>query len=270
MKNQTKITVIIATLLVILLGGYVYYDTKTGIKIDAINTKNATTTKEISAVLGENGVLVEGGNVTIEQIPAVSVPMPDYKKPIVFSPDATEDFKKIMTERINRNITDLDKNNNSFEAWIDLGINRKMINDFEGAVEVWEYVNIIRPDNIVSFNNLGNLYHYELKDYVKAEENFLKAIENDKNYIISYTNLADLYRFSYKTDTNSAEKILLEGLKNNSNDISLFIALASYYKEKGDVNNAIVYYKKSLEQAKLLDNSALVTQIQNELNNLTQ
>ncbi len=219
-NNQTKIILIIAGLIIILAGGYIYKNLGPGDLNNDLNEENATTTPDVVAVLtDEEGNIIEGA--TIEPVLVPSVPLPDYKKAIVFSGGETQEFKDIMTERINKNIADLDENSGSFDAWLDLGINRKMINDFDGAIEIWEYIGAIRPNNIVTFNNLGNIYHYELKDYVKAEENFLQAIKNDTSYIPSYINLYDLYRFSYKTDTDSATKILEEGLKNNPDNQEL-------------------------------------------------
>ena len=60
------------------------------------------------------------------------------------------------------------------ENWLVLGVYRKMIGDYESAKEVWEYASAIRPQNSVSFNNLGELYAYYLKDNAKAEKIILK------------------------------------------------------------------------------------------------
>ena len=95
-----------------------------------------------------------------------------------------------------------------------LGVYRKIIGDYEGAREVWEYASAIRPQNSVSFNNLGELYAYYLKNNKKAEENYAKAIENDPSAIYIYRNFFDFYRYFAK-DTAKARAILEKGIAAN-------------------------------------------------------
>lgn len=101
-----------------------------------------------------------------------------------------------------------------FSYWLDLGSYRRMIGDYEGAREAWEYVNTIRPLNSISFNNLGDLYAYYLKDNKKAEENFLTAVKNGPEQVYIYRNLYDFYRNVLKDDT-KAKAILEKGVAAN-------------------------------------------------------
>ena len=41
----------------------------------------------------------------------------------------------------------LKKDSDNLENWLVLGIYRKIIGDYEGAKEVWEYASAIRPQN---------------------------------------------------------------------------------------------------------------------------
>ena len=95
-----------------------------------------------------------------------------------------------------------------------MGVYRKIIGDYEDAREVWEYAGAIRPQNSVSFNNLGELYAYYLKDNKKAEENYAKAIENDPSAIYIYRNFFDFYRYVAK-DTIKSPTILEKGIAAN-------------------------------------------------------
>ena len=128
---------------------------------------------------------------------------------------------------------------NSLESsWNDLGVQYKAIGDYEGAREVWTYTNNISPLNNVSFFNLGDLYHFYLKDFAKAEENFLKSKENDEQYIPVYRALYDLYSLSYKQETSAAEDILKEGLEKNPDNLDLLVLLAAHYKKEGRTDDA--------------------------------
>jgi tetratricopeptide (TPR) repeat protein len=66
----------------------------------------------------------------------------------------------------------------------------------------------------VVFHNLGDLYAYFLKDTQKAEENFLKALENGPDQIYIYRNVYEFYRYAMKDDV-KAKQILEQGIKAN-------------------------------------------------------
>ncbi len=266
MKNQTKITITITALLVILLGGYIY-NSKYSNPTNDENTSTSTT-ESIELELTD-GLPVEfeySDDVTISVEPVTQVSnIPDLDRPIVFILETTEDQKTKITKKINEITERLKKDPNSLDDWVNLGANRKLIGDNVGAVEAWMYASEISPLNIVPLNNLGNIYHYQIKDYSKAEEYFKKAVEVGSTYVSSYTNLFELYTLSYKQDTDSAEQILLEGLENNPNQINLLITLATYYRDNGDNKNAITYYEKTAQQAQEAGNTTLYTEIQNQI-----
>lgn len=267
MNTKNKIILIILGLLLILVIGYFYKDSlKNSDENNSSDT--ATTTDSAQEVnLGYD----KYGNLTIVPTDTSTGDLPeapDLDGKIVFYNDFPETQKNKITQDIKTIISNLKENLGSFEDWVDLGLNRKAIGDYKGAAEAWEYAGLIRPGSSLSFNNLGDLYHYYLKDYKKAEENFLKAIKADESYAVSYVNLFDLYNLSYKKDTSKAEEILLEGLKNLPNDINLTITLANYYQEKNNISKATEYYKKALEQAKAVNNTELANQIQSKIDSL--
>ncbi|MBU1557403.1 tetratricopeptide repeat protein [Patescibacteria group bacterium] len=271
MENQTKITIIITGLLIILLGGYIYRD----ISSKSIDDSTATSTPGfINETTGNAQVGFEyvdedsGAVVNIQPVSEEKElpPIPDLNKAIVFNIEMSREQKTKTIKAINEIKTRLKENPSSVEDWINLGIYMKQIGDFGGAIEAWKYASLISPLNTVPLNNLGNLYHYDLKDYPKSEEYFRKSINISSTYVNPYLNLFDLYSLSYKQDTNSAENILLEGLEKNPNQINLLITLATYYKDKGDKKNAIIYYEKTAQQAQLIGNDALYSELQNEIN----
>ena len=265
MQKKTKIKIIIL-LLLILIGGYFYKDKLKIVKETDIIT-NDDSAQEVSLNYDEEGkLIITPVEVSQKDLP----PAPDLDRKITFSDDFPNDQKDKTITKIKEIISILKKDTTSFENWIELGSYRKMIGDFEGALEAWEYASKISPSSTVSFSNLGNLYQYSLQDYKKAEEYFLKALEVDSSYMINYINLHDLYKLSYKQSTNEAIGILSKGLKTYPNELTLLVPLAIDYKEAGDKENALIYYKKASEVAKETKNNSLYTEFQKEISNLTQ
>jgi len=121
----------------------------------------------------------------------------------------------------------------NFIAWVDLGIIKKGVNDYQGAEEAWLHLGEIRPKNSTSFGNLGDLYDHFLKDYPKSEWAYKKAIENsmaepqNANY---YEGLFKLYYFHYLEKKDLAKPTLEEALKNNSDSELLKSLWQEYYK----------------------------------------
>ena len=105
-------------------------------------------------------------------------------------------------------------NPESFNELLALGLEKKRINDYEGARDAWERAGVVSPTNSISFNNLGDLYAYYLKDNKKAEENFLIAIKNGPNQIYIYRSLYEFYRYVMKDDA-KARAILEKGIATN-------------------------------------------------------
>ncbi len=106
----------------------------------------------------------------------------------------------------------LSKNPDDFNAWMSVGNFKKFFNNFIGARDAWEYAKLVAPNQPLTYLNLANLYTYYLNDQVRAEANYLAA--------------ADL-------DVNNAHGSLY--------------ATANYYRDFGQVKNALKYYKLVLE-----------------------
>lgn len=156
----------------------------------------------------------------------------------------SEDQKKVIHQRMLEAAGSIDVNPDVLDPWIQLGLFKKVIGDYEGARDAWEYASIIRPQNLMSFKNLGELYWHYLPDFSRAEKNLRTAIHNEPTYIDSYITLHEIYRYSYKEKADLADDVLLEGLQNNPANRDLTAYLARYYKETGDKARAIEYYRK--------------------------
>ncbi|KKS96412.1 hypothetical protein A3B05_02780 [Candidatus Giovannonibacteria bacterium RIFCSPLOWO2_01_FULL_43_160] len=121
---------------------------------------------------------------------------------------------------------------NYLQGWLQVGILRKYLGDYEGASLAWQYAALLRPNDFIAFSNLGDLYHYYLKDFSKAEKYLRSAVDIKPDYVAGYKNLFDLYTLSYPPDRRAgaekAEAVLLEGIKKNPSDNYLQTILASY------------------------------------------
>lgn len=172
-----------------------------------------------------NGIIIKDVPVGTDiSISTSSAPTPpSLTRPISISTSMSADVAALYKKKIQdaRAALQAEGNASSFDTWGTLGTLYQEVGDYEGARQVFVYLSAISPKNIVSFNNLGILYHFYLKDYPKAEENFRRAIQNDPTYILSYRNLFDLYTLSYKVHTSAAADIIEEGLKKNPNNPDL-------------------------------------------------
>jgi tetratricopeptide (TPR) repeat protein len=195
-----------------------------------------------------------------------STPIPNLDRDIIFYNELPEEAKIVIRENILTLTSKLKQNSGLFSEWIDLGVHFKIAGDYGSTRDMWEYASIIRPANHVSFTNLGDLYHYYLKDFTKAEKNLKTAIENNAQYTQAYIALHELYKYSYKQETTLAIDTLLEGIKENPDNTDLIITLAAYYKERGDVEKARMYYKQASGKAKELGNTRLLEFLDKELN----
>lgn len=158
----------------------------------------------------------------------------------------------------------LKKNPEDYSAWVSLGIYRKTLGDYEGAEEVWKYVTVQWPTDFVAYNNLGNLYHEQLRDFPKAETYFRKTADLKPDFVQSYVNLYNLYRYSYKEKEKEAPEALALGLKRNPAEVNLMIVLARYYAEMKDLVQAASYYAQAVSAAEKDNKSELVANLKKE------
>lgn len=231
------------------------------IQITGIQNVEGTGLEGATITLGSVGGGSSGASVTLPPAPSLERP---FQAPASYSAEAAA----ILIKQHKDTVGSLKADNSFLQNWIGLGTLYKIAGDYEGARIYWEYASLISPKNIVSFSNLGDLYHYYLKDYPQAEKNLRQVITNDPTYIVGYRNLSDLYRLSYKTDTALAADVLKQGLDKNPGALELMTALGSYYKEKNNLTEARSYYTQALTEAKIQKNNQAVQQITAELQSL--
>lgn len=173
-----------------------------------------------------------------------------------------------MREKIALARGEIENDPSLFESWLILGNLYNDIHDWEGAIEIYEFLNETSPENSITFVNAGNLYHLHLKDFPKAETNFRQAIINNPTNQIAYSSFHELYKYSYKQDSTLAVDILKEGLAALPGNVNFVIQIATYYRDTGDTENARIYYIEAKEQALKDGNTELSDLIDIELQDL--
>lgn len=120
--------------------------------------------------------------------------------------------------------------------------------DFDGALELYEKLRIIKPKDISILNNMGTIY-YNSGNYEKSKEMYLAILDITPKWAPSYNELASIYRYHLKDQAAEFEPILLNGLENYPEmKIDLTAKLAVYYDEvMSNKAKAIEYYEKLLK-----------------------
>ena len=200
MKKEKLVFILIC---IIAVAGIFY------VAYQGFSKKNETATVNLKPINGEND---KTKLATTTQINKISVP--NLSGPILFKDSVSTKTKEEITKKMKDLSEELGKDNDYFDGWIQLGLYRKNIGDYDGAQQAWEYAGLIRPENSLSFGNLGMLYGYYLKDNIMAEKSFIKATKNDKTLIYLYAQFASFYHEVLKNDT-KAKAILEQGIAAN-------------------------------------------------------
>jgi len=181
-------------------------------------------------------------------------------RPIVFREGLSEGDRQQYTETIENLNNLIRENNDNLAAWYDLGSYKKATGDIDGALEVWNFLTLARPDSFVAYHNIGITQGFDLKNCEKAEEYLLKAIDKNSTNIDTYVQLSTIYQYT----CNSLEKtkgILELGIKNNPTNSNLNVLLGNLYLKEDDSNAALNYFEKALELNP--ENEALKQEIEN-------
>jgi len=132
----------------------------------------------------------------------------------------------------------------NFRSYMEAASVKKGVGDYEGARDIWEYVNEKRPKNSVSFANLGDLYANFLKNPVRAEQNYLKAIENDPSDPGYLRGLLELYQYQLTSRLGFSEEIFKKAAETNKEIPDFWLILANYYELAKNYDMAIEAWKK--------------------------
>ncbi len=230
MNKKNIISSIVVALLLTGLWFYIYRDLNDNQENQVKETNGVATStdllvNDVTFDFGDDEAIVnviEGGEQQpiSQEKPSIIKPIPDLDREIVFTDDMPDDARQIMRDRMSKTIQELKNDPTNFENWLYLGLDRKIIEDYEGAKFAWEYARLLDTNNFVVRVNLGDLYAYYLSDNVKAEENYLRAIDLGPRQVYVYYKTAEFYR-DFLEDIQKAKNIVQTGLFNNPNDSEL-------------------------------------------------
>src|SRR3989344_7423213 len=116
---------------------------------------------------------------TITPIPlddTIRSPLPDLSRGIAFSESVPEPARVALTEQARSLAAILNDDPTRADSWFNLAIVYHSANDYDGARMVWEFLTKVVPEDTTSYDNLGKLYHFSLRDYPKAESYFNQSI----------------------------------------------------------------------------------------------
>lgn len=221
-KKNIGITGLVA--LAVIAGVLIYQDTR---------GNNIEITGEKSDTLKDVGIDMTGdGKVNIAVVPETKLPpAPTLVRSTNFTNTLSPEVKSIVLSNIERIIVEIKKDPKSIISWVDLGIQRKQLGDYEGARDVWEYAKSLDPKNIVPWSNLGDLYHFYLKDFKKSDENWKKTIVLKPDYMQGYRGLYELYTYSMKEKSTEIPTMLNAGIAKNPTMTEDLKALLAEYEE---------------------------------------
>lgn len=257
-KQNVTILIVLIVLGASALGYFIVKDLRSNTKFEGKPT-------DIAKEPAEKKSEVESPKPTpLEDKVATPLPsLPDLERAIIYKALVREEDKPKIEAEIKIISQTLKDTPDYLDGWLQLGILRKYIGDYEGAVLAWEYATKIRPKDYVAFNNLGDIYHFYLKNFSKSESAIKKVIELKPDYTPAFKNLFELYTFSYKEKISLADDALIDGIAKNPKAYDLMVALAMYYKENGDKSGARKYFEMALKL-----NSPNKSAIEAELNAL--
>ncbi len=228
-------------------------------------TPNTSTTTE-RVILNEN----DNPAYTIE---AVSYDewrsyMPSLDRAVAFSASVPENARRIIQDKVELYQAKLKSDATHVPDWLDLAIQYHTANDYEGAREVWEFLVKAIPNDPIAYENLGKLYHFDLKDYERAEYYFKQSLTLNPENITMYYELHTLYAYSYKQSTTLAVDILESAAKEFPLNPDPLTQLGAYWREKGNYDKAREAYLRALDRARELNNVGLIDAIGSDLSKL--
>lgn len=212
-KIKPYLSFAIVALVVIVGGIYIWRDWR------ATPSGQSTQNNIEQGISSQNQTATSTNEAIIKPVSAVknaakNIKAPDLNQEVPISASLSEEVKKVLTANTAATISELKAHPDDQGGWLKLAIYKKTAGDYKGAEEIWQYLTIINPQGYVAYNNLGDLYAYFLKDYNKAEINFLKALELSPQQSFLYRSLYEFYLYALKDEV-KAKAILEKGIKLN-------------------------------------------------------
>jgi tetratricopeptide (TPR) repeat protein len=202
---------------------------------------------------------------------SIEKPLPKYTgqppRELNADPKFVASIGEALFEKYQKNLISiaerLEKNPANSDGWFAVAYIKKLFNNYIGTRDAWEYAKVVNPENPIAYFNLGELYGYEFKEPVKAEENYKSALRLNPYHLDYYIGLANFYKDVVKRPE-KAEATLLSALeKIPHTEPNLFAAIGAFYRDQKNYTQAIEYFEKALNAA---GSPAVKKPIQDEIN----
>ncbi|MBU4536916.1 hypothetical protein KJ603_02680, partial [Patescibacteria group bacterium] len=220
MKNK-KIT--IAIILIVIIAAILFFLPK----------DSESPTLEINQEKNDPEIVINGVEINNKEGAVTPIQeereVPSLDRKIEFPESLPVEAHEPVTKKINEIVASLKENSDSFDNWLELGIYRKMIEDYEGTEIAWDYASYLEPNKFVVWGNLGDLYALYMRDNTKAEVYYLKALEIGPHQDYLYFKTAQFY-LDYIENIGSLGVVL--SLKPLNNKLLLWC----YLSYKGRIN----------------------------------
>lgn len=227
-KNTTLIAIVLLGIGLVLTVFYYVKNAKEkngGEAIPISETASSTGKTDLVSVPGVDYGFEDTTSTSTSSVKP-NIPIPSLSRPIII-PKSFSPEDAILARKDIETAIDLVRNApEKAKLWADLGQRRKGIEDYEGARDAYAYALALAPQYTLAADSLGVLHASYLKDYKKAEQYFLLAIELDPTAHYEYLRLYELYHDIMKDDI-KAKAILEKGLKAIPGEASFNVLLES-------------------------------------------
>lgn len=165
---------------------------------------------------------IAGDGAEIEVIPFndPGVLVPEIRRAVEFPVGMDIVAKNDIELRLGRAIAALEEDYLDADSWNELGVLRKAIEDYTGAIEAWEYGSLLNENSIVPVLNIAGTYGYFLRDFDLAEKYYRKAIERNRASLQAYGQAYEFFS-GVMQDQEKAISIIDLGIKNNPSSLEL-------------------------------------------------
>jgi len=240
---------LLVTILVLTMAGGVFWYVQSGLKSaqdQALVTDNSNSEENIGLPLEEapqkEETVKKDTDTDILKAQALEI----ISRPISVEVQLSDSSRKNALAKLDELIKLIEERYDYANAWYDFGAYRMVIGDYDGAIDAYKFVPLIKSGDYVGYGNLGDIYMNYLKNYSLAEENFLKAIQNNFAYISGYVELAALYENNFEDGRQKAEDLFLSGINSNTGNLYLKVRLAQFYDRNGRKLDALNLFKEVL------------------------
>jgi tetratricopeptide (TPR) repeat protein len=133
----------------------------------------------------------------------------------------------------------------SYDGLAELARLKQDLLDYDGAIEIYEKLRKVKPDDITTLNNLAVIY-FNQKKFEESEALYLRILEITPKWMSSYRELSTIYTYHLKDKAPGFEAVLLKGQEQFPEAKNDFIGLLAFYYDEVVPNKAkaIEYYEQ--------------------------